>query len=149
MVQLKADQEKLNIKMDSIQKKLDNIKGNETIEKVFQTVDSLEMEMKDLRSKEAKSSNLPAEKDTFPKGLPLRKDPEFQSELIEKIVDDKIKNFKEKLEKKSRRNFIAPDTNQKKDNKDKIIVFIEDGVKRAITKTKITYERLKNIAKKE
>ena len=99
-----------------------------------------------------KISILEEGKQTLSKSLPMQKELTFNSEIIEKIVDDKIKNLKEKLEKenKNRSNHVVSTANQKKDyNRDEVIFFIEEGIKTAMTKIVEVFGRLKNIARKE
>ena len=150
--QLQAEQEKLNVKLDSIQNKLNNnIQDNEVLEKVFRTVDRLESEMKVLKNEGTNSSNLPGGKQTLSKNLLLQKELTYNTEIIEKIVDDKIKILKEKLEKenKNRSNYVVSVANQKKDyNREKVIIFIEEGVKTAIHKIRKVFERLKKYGEK-
>jgi len=151
--QLQAEQEKLKVKMDSIQNKLNNnIQHNEALEKVFQTVERLESEMKVLRNEVKKSPILEVGKQALSINTPLQKESAFNSDIIEKIVSDKIRILKEKLEKerKNRSNHVVSTANQKKDyNIDKVIFFIEDGLKSAMTKILEVFGRLKNIAREE
>ncbi len=148
-----AEQEKLKVKMDSIQNKLNtNLQDNETLGKVFQTVDRLESEMKVLRIEVKKSSILEVGKQALPINTPSQKESAFNSDIIEKIVDDKIRILKEKLEKerKNRSNHVVSTAHQKKNfNRDKVIIFIEEGVKTAITKIVEVFGGLKNISRKE